>query len=254
MKLESYKSASQRARVFSETWVASNFSCPSCTRPVTKTPNNTRSRDFECSECNYAFELKSKRGQFGALVADGAYQSMLESIRSDTPPHLILLSYTSDFLVKELVAIPQRFLVEEIVIPRRPLGSHCRRAGWQGCNLNLGILPPESRVPCISNFERVPSELIRSNWNKTAFLDALDGLSRSWMAVTMGLVRRLGKQRFSLVDLYGLEAIASRAFPNNSNVRAKLRQQLQVLRDVGWLKFEGNGYYCVTNYEAENRQ
>ncbi|MBK5914702.1 DpnI domain-containing protein [Rhodocyclus purpureus] len=198
MDLDRYKSPSQRARVFSEKWVQSNLSCPACIHSLTKAPNNTKVRDFVCPICSDAFELKSKRGSFGPIVADGAYQSMVDIIRSGRAPHLVLLSYTSDYAVRDVIAIPNRFLIEEIVIPRPPLGEHCRRAGWQGCNLNVAMLPPDGKVAYVSNFEKRPAEDVRSEWNRTAFLDRLDSSSRGWLTLTMSLVRSIGKQEFCL--------------------------------------------------------
>ncbi|MFN9928569.1 MAG: hypothetical protein ACK53I_16700 [Phenylobacterium sp.] len=39
------------------------------------------------------------------------------------------------------------------------------------------------------------------------------------------------------------EARLQAAYPGNNNVRPKIRQQLQVLRDAGWLIFLGKGAY-----------
>ncbi|MBK5913275.1 hypothetical protein [Rhodocyclus purpureus] len=49
----------------------------------------------------------------------------------------------------------------------------------------------------------------------------------------------------SLSDLYSLEEKARAIFPGNNNVKPKLRQQLQRLRDLGWLSFEGNARYKI---------
>jgi type II restriction enzyme len=35
----------------------------------------------------------------------------------------------------------------------------------------------------------------------------------------------------------------SRLYPNNKHVKPKIRQQLQVLRDHGYLEFESKGRY-----------
>lgn len=245
--LTHYKSASQRARVFSETWVVSHFRCPRCIDSLQQTPNNTAAKDFVCLRCGQGFELKSKRGAFGNMVADGAYESMLATVRSATRPNLLLLRYSSDFQVRQLIAVPGRFLVEEIVVPRKPLGPHCRRAGWQGCNLNIGLLPPEGRIVCINEFETLPVEQIKAAWDRTAFLDEVAAEARGWLAVTMGLVRRLRKDQFSLDDLYAFEPEAKAAFPRNAHVKAKLRQQLQRLRDLGWLEFEARGKYRLAS-------
>jgi type II restriction enzyme len=241
--LSHYKSASQRARVASENWVAQNFFCPHCLAPLHKTANNTKAKDFVCHACAQGFELKSKRGAFHNRVVDGAYHAMLAAVEASKAPNLLLLSFSDDFRVKDLVAVPNRFLVKEIIIPRKPLGAHCRRAGWQGCSLDIGLLPPEGRIPCVKDFAFIPGERIKRVWDKTAFLDRGERASRGWLTVTMSLVRRLKKERFVLADLYALENLAQRVFPDNRHVKAKLRQQLQALRDVGWLEFEGKGKY-----------
>ncbi len=45
--------------------------------------------------------------------------------------------------------------------------------------------------------------------------------------------------------MYDFEARFAALYPCNSNVRPKIRQQVQVLRDRGWLGFLGRGRYRV---------
>lgn len=247
LMLAQYKSGAQRARVFSESWVEANLNCPKCNHRLSRTRNNTMARDFTCESCRAGFELKSKKGLFGAIVPDGAYDSMVSSIRSDQRPHLLLLNYTQDYRVQSVAAVPRQFLVEEIVIPRRPLGAHCRRAGWRGCNLNIGMLPPDGRVCCVTDFKAEPTERVRAAWTRSEFLDEYRSSQRGWITLTMSLVRRIGTETFSLRDVYALESEAQLAFPDNLHVREKLRQQLQVLRDKGWLEFLSRGTYRLTH-------
>ena len=61
----------------------------------------------------------------------------------------------------------------------------------------------------------------------------------------MKCVEALGRASFTLDDAYGFEARLARLYPANHNVRPKIRQQLQVLRDRGWLEFLGRGRYRV---------
>jgi len=51
---------------------------------------------------------------------------------------------------------------------------------------------------------------------------------------------------FSIDAIEGQEATLLALYPGNSNVRPKIRQQLQVLRDMGWLAFNGRGTYRRT--------
>ena len=61
----------------------------------------------------------------------------------------------------------------------------------------------------------------------------------------MKCVEAIGRESFTLDDAYGFEPRLARLYPGNNNVRPKIRQQLQVLRDRGWLEFLGRGRYRV---------
>jgi type II restriction enzyme len=58
-------------------------------------------------------------------------------------------------------------------------------------------------------------------------------------------IRSLDKPHFELEDLYARKNIFAEAYPENKHVKAKIRQQLQVLRDLGVIRFEGTGHYGV---------
>lgn len=244
--LPQYKSNSQRARVMTEGWLAQHGFCPACGAGLEKTPNNTRALDFTCAKCVSGFELKSRKGKFGATITDGAYGAMVEAIRCDKQPNLFLLSYQSPFLVTNLKVLPKRFLVEPIVIKRNPLGPKARRAGWVGCNLNLGLVPKSALIACVENAIELPRTEVQASWKKSAILDDVEPLARGWLTVTLSVVEKLGKATFSMSDVYSHEYELSRVFPHNRNIRAKLRQQLQILRDMGFIRFMGNGKYELT--------
>jgi type II restriction enzyme len=55
----------------------------------------------------------------------------------------------------------------------------------------------------------------------------------------MNVVCRLGKTEFSNDDVYQFEHALARLHPDNRNVKPKIRQQLQVLRDAGFLVHAG---------------
>jgi type II restriction enzyme len=56
-------------------------------------------------------------------------------------------------------------------------------------------------------------------------------------------VQSLGKLEFTLADVYAHADKLAKLHPNNTHVRDKIRQQLQVLRDLGLLQFFGSGSY-----------
>jgi hypothetical protein len=55
---------------------------------------------------------------------------------------------------------------------------------------------------------------------------------------------------FSLDDVYAFEAHLSSLYPMNQNVRPKIRQQLQLLRDQGILEFQGQGRYRLLRRDS----
>ena len=61
----------------------------------------------------------------------------------------------------------------------------------------------------------------------------------------MSCVETLGVTQFTLEDVYKGEDRLSKIYPANLNIRPKIRQQLQVLRDSGYLEFLGNGRYRI---------
>ena len=67
--------------------------------------------------------------------------------------------------------------------------------------------------------------------------------ARGWLIEVMNCVDSIGKQEFQLDDVYAFESTLSQINPNNRHVKQKIRQQLQVLRDRGYLDFIGRGYY-----------
>src|SRR5579885_1014637 len=84
--LDSYKNASQRARVGTESWGAENFFCPACESPYLKpTPQGTAAVDYFCPSCDSPFQLKSQSKPFGSKIVDAAYSEM--SVPSSKTAH-----------------------------------------------------------------------------------------------------------------------------------------------------------------------
>ena len=91
---------------------------------------------------------------------------------------------------------------------------------------------------------------VRDDWARFRFLqtdrNARGGWGAAVLACVRETVRQSGAQVFQLQDFYALHVSSlSAQFPDNHNVEAKVRQQLQVLRDGGVLTFLGDGKYQV---------
>lgn len=67
--------------------------------------------------------------------------------------------------------------------------------------------------------------------------------SRGWMMDVLNCVNSLPSDVFTAADIYQFEAELKDKHPKNNYIRPKIRQQLQVLRDNGFVQFLGNGNY-----------
>lgn len=240
-----FQSASQRARVWTETWVRTWLYCPHCGEPhFGQFENNRPVADFYCGNCREEFELKSKNGRFGPKVVDGAYDVMRQRVAAQNNPNLILLSYAATSrAVTNVLVVPKQFFVHDIIEPRKPLGPHARRAGWRGCNILLSRIPASGRVFLIKDQRPIAKGDVRDRWRSTLFLRTEGEQSRGWLLEIMKAVDAIDRAEFTLEEVYRFEDHLSSLFPGNRNVRPKIRQQLQVLRDRGYLEFTGRGKY-----------
>jgi len=75
----------------------------------------------------------------------------------------------------------------------------------------------------------------------------IKGPRSGWTSDVLNVVRSLNKKEFSLSDVYDHEDELAKLHPNNDHVRDKIRQQLQVLRDLDLLEFiDDDGHYRLT--------
>ncbi|MFA4937497.1 MAG: DpnI domain-containing protein [Patescibacteria group bacterium] len=241
-----YKSASQKARVLTEHWVDESVFCPNCGRlDIDKYENNRPVADFYCKNCREDYELKSKQNSVGMKVLDGAYRTMLERLTSSHNPNFFLLNYDSANLsVTNFFVIPKHFFVPEIIEKRKPLAPTARRPGWVGCNILLNSIPQTGKIFFVRNRQVEPKEKVLAEWKKTLFLREEKEISaRGWLLNVMRCIEKLGKREFTLDDVYAFENEFGLLHPNNKHIKDKIRQQLQVLRDKGYLDFVSRGYY-----------
>ena len=67
--------------------------------------------------------------------------------------------------------------------------------------------------------------------------------AKGWILDIMNCIDKLNKKEFLLGELYGFEQELKLKHPNNRHIKDKIRQQLQFLRDKGYLEFLGQGKY-----------
>jgi type II restriction enzyme len=242
-----YKSYSQRARVLTETWAQENLYCPACPSDnLHPTPKGERVIDFTCPNCDEPYQLKSQSHSFGGRVMNSAYEPKIEAIRAGTIPNFLFLQYDLRALtVSKLFVVPKHFISQSIIERRKPLSERARRRGWVGSNILLGNLPADARIPIVEDGHEVPRDTVRDLWNRFLFLREQSIQSRGWLADVLACVRQLDRETFTLADVYTFERRLADLHPRNKNIRPKIRQQLQVLRDYDIVEFLGKGFYRI---------
>ena len=180
----------------------------------------------------------------GSKINDGAYSTMIARITSNENPDFFFMSYSKQELkVKDLIFIPKHFFVPDIIEKRKPLAPTARRAGWVGCNILIHKIPEQGRVEIVSNGTIADIKSVVSKVNKSNQLETKDLNSRGWLMDILNCTNRIPAQVFTLEDMYQFENMLQMKHPQNNNIKPKIRQQLQYLRDRGFIEFLGNGYY-----------
>ena len=245
--LDRYKSASQRDRIGTEAWGALNFFCPVCKSPRLEiAPRNTVAVDYLCPRCASPFQLKSQSKSFGNRIVDAAYSEMKRAILSDRTPNLYVLHYDlTQWAVRTVILIPHFAFALSAIECRPPLGPTARRAGWIGCNILLSKIPADARIPIVESGEPRTASEVRQAYKRLRPLENLKVETRGWTLDVLNVVRSLNKKEFSLADAYAHADELAKLHPKNAHITDKIRQQLQVLRDMGLLDFLGSGSYCL---------
>ena len=244
-----YHSSQQQARVITETWAAENMYCVMCGEPhLEHLQNNKPVADLFCPNCQNTFELKSHNGHYGSVIADGAYETMMARLMDDNNPHLFVMEYKRPkYIVENLWVIPSYFFTTEIIIKRKPLPPTARRAGWTGCNIAWKNIPAQGKIPVIFQQEILDPNWVREKVSATTVLATTKVQTRGWLMDVLYCLEQMGKEYFTLRDVYGFTDYLQERHKENHNIQPKIRQQLQFLRDKGFVEFLSRGEYRLKN-------
>ena len=171
---------------------------------------------------------------------------MREAILKRRTPNILALHYdAAHWTVQNLILVPSFAFSLSCLEKRKALRSTAVRAGWVGCNILLVNIPADARIPVVVNGMPSSPALVRQQYDRLRPLEALKIEARGWTLDVLNVVRSLGKGEFTLAEVYACEDALRRLHPQNRHVRDKIRQQLQILRDMGFLEFLGQGRYRI---------
>ena len=239
-----YTSAAQKIRVMSESWLVNNLFCPCCGNShIDKMRNNLPVADIHCEHCGEIFELKSKKNHIGSKIVDGAYTTMIERITGNLNPQLFVMNYSESFFVENLIFVPKFFFTVDIIEKRKPLSQNARRAGWTGCNILFQKIPEQGKINIIRDGKEIEIEKVLSLYNQSKKLKTDNLNLRGWILDVLNCINGIKSETFTLQDVYKYADFLKFKHGSNNNVEPKIRQQLQFLRDKGFIEFVGHGKY-----------
>ncbi len=67
--------------------------------------------------------------------------------------------------------------------------------------------------------------------------------NRGWLFDVLNCVNEIPSDEFTLGEVYAYVEFLQQKHIANHNIEAKIRQQLQILRDKGFIEFVGRGEY-----------
>ena len=202
---------------------------------------NTIKRIYE--KCKNEFQLKASKKEFKNKIIDGDYKTMINIISTNNSPNFFLMNYqNNDWVVKNLILIP-KFFINTSMIERKNISyPKGRTNGWVGCNFLLKRLPNEGRINLIQNEKIIDKFKVNAIWKKMFFMNSKRPEFKGWTSDVLKCIEELD-YNFELKDIYKYENYLRELHPNNHNIQAKIRQQLQILRDNKILNFTGEGKY-----------
>lgn len=199
--------------------------------------------DFCCEGCRNDFELKSKQqASLGRIIADGAYDTMMQRIEDIHNPNFFFMTHTYEY-IRNFILIPNHFFTPAIIEKRKPLGPNARRAGWIGCNINISDIPQSGKIFIVKDGLVIDRLKVIDDYARIKDLATNKLASRGWILDVLSCVEKIKGNEFTLADVYEFEDELHAKHTDNNNVRAKIRQQLQMLRDKGLIEFMSRGEY-----------
>ena len=140
-----WKSESKIIGEACEDYVKNIIKCIRCNNNnFKKYKPNEKSKDLICISCNQKYQIKAKsdthkqvtnikcKKQFKTI--GGEYLTTLNNI-NEKIDYLIVLYEKQSYKILNVLYITNENINSTCIIPRKPLSSTAKRAGWQGCNI-----------------------------------------------------------------------------------------------------------------------
>ncbi|WP_216824935.1 DpnI domain-containing protein [Roseovarius sp. EL26] len=128
---------------FGEAFVAKNCQCPSCKRNGTQKllPTNFKCADIICDFCGYLSQVKTARSKNINVLPDtilgAAWNVQNERMQSGIYFSLFVVLVNEETRHHSIFFLSKDLQTPDMFVPRKPLSSTAKRAGWQGFKLDI---------------------------------------------------------------------------------------------------------------------
>lgn len=104
-------------------------------------------------------------------------------------------------------------------------------------------IPEQGKIKIIENRQLKAIDNVVNQYKHIKQLQTDSIESRGWLIDVLNCVNSIPRKDFSLIDVYKFTDELQKKHIDNHNVQAKIRQQLQLLRDKGFIEFTERGHY-----------
>ena len=164
---------------------------------------------------------------------------MIERITSISNPDLFVMQYTKEYQVLNLLVVPKFFFTPEII--------ETRRAGWIGCNILISDIPKQGKILIVDRQHLRNKEDVINDYKLIKNMQTNNINNRGWLFDVLNCINEIPDKEFKLNDVYRFIEVLKEKHINNNHIEAKIRQQLQLLRDKGYIEFLERGHYRKIN-------
>lgn len=151
-KISSKRTARQNVGDWAELLVCKQISCPRCKRTektLCQLRANFKCADIICDFCGHLLQVKSRQvtdvGALPSEIPGAAWEPQRERMKAGYFCSLVIVLRSRTKNSWAIYSFPAEHQVATDFVPRKPLGKHARRAGWQGFVMKL----PKDRVSLI---------------------------------------------------------------------------------------------------------
>lgn len=112
-----------------------------------------------------------------------------------------------------------------------------------GCNILIDKIPEQGKIRIISDGKISDRDKVIDKVHTSDKLEIKNIQNRGWLFDILSCINNIDTLFFDLDDMYKFEYDLQVKHPQNNNIKPKIRQQLQFLRDRGFIEFLGKGKY-----------